>query len=70
MRENLHDVTASGKNVFEQWLASLRDDRAEARIAARIARLSAGNFGDCRSLRGGIWEIRIDHGPGIECTTP
>jgi putative addiction module killer protein len=31
---------------------------------ARIDRLAAGNFGDCRSLRGGLLELRIDWGPG------
>jgi len=31
---------------------------------ARIDRLSAGNFGDCKSLRGGLFELRIDWGPG------
>jgi len=31
---------------------------------ARIDRLAAGNFGDCKSLRGGLFELRIDCGPG------
>ena len=31
---------------------------------ARIDRLSLGNFGDCRALRGGLSELRIDWGPG------
>ncbi len=31
---------------------------------ARIDRLAAGNFGDCQSLRGGLFELRIDCGPG------
>jgi putative addiction module killer protein len=30
----------------------------------RIDRLQAGNFGDCKSLRGGLFELRIDWGPG------
>ncbi|MEA1951006.1 MAG: type II toxin-antitoxin system RelE/ParE family toxin [Planctomycetota bacterium] len=64
MIEIRHYVTATGKNVFEQWLDSLRDPKAEARIAARIARLAAGNFGDCKPARDSIWELRIDWGPG------
>lgn len=59
-----HYLTASGRNIFEEWLDSLRDAKAEARIAARIARLAAGNFGDCKPLRDGVWELRIDWGPG------
>jgi putative addiction module killer protein len=50
--------------VFESWLASLKDDQAEARIDARINRLSRGNFGDCKPVGGGVWELRIDYGPG------
>jgi len=59
-----HYLTASGKNVVEKWLDSLRDDQAEARIAARLARLAAGNFGDCKPVGDGVWELRIDWGPG------
>jgi putative addiction module killer protein len=64
MVEIRHYLAASGKNVFKEWLDSLRDVKAEARIAARIARLAAGNFGDCRPLKDGVWELRIDRGPG------
>jgi putative addiction module killer protein len=57
-------VTAAGRDVFGEWLAGLRDVRARARIVVRIDRLAAGNFGDCKSLRGGLFELRIDWGPG------
>lgn len=57
-------VTRSGTDVFGEWLARLKDDRAHARILVRLDRLSAGNFGDCRVLREGISELRIDYGPG------
>jgi putative addiction module killer protein len=64
MIEIRHYLTASGKNVFEEWLDSLKDPKADARIVVRIARLVVGNFGDCKPLRDGIWELRIDWGPG------
>jgi putative addiction module killer protein len=57
-------LTESGRDVFGEWLAGLRDLRTRAKIAARIDRLSAGNFGDCKALRGGLFELRIDWGPG------
>jgi len=57
-------LTASGKDVFGEWLAVLRDIRTRAKIVTRIDRLSAGNFGDCKVLRGGLSELRIDWGPG------
>lgn len=49
---------------FAAWLAALRDDRAKARIAARIQRLAFGNPGDVKPVGGGIVEMRIDYGPG------
>jgi putative addiction module killer protein len=57
-------VTAAGRDVVGVWLAGLKDVRTRAKIAARIDRLAAGNFGDCKSLRGGLYELRIDWGPG------
>ena len=57
-------VNRAGKDVFDDWLTQLADARAQARIAARINRLAAGNFGDRKSLRQGLFELRIDWGPG------
>jgi putative addiction module killer protein len=45
-------------------LTQLGDARAQAKIATRINRLAAGNFGDCKSLRQGLYELRVDWGPG------
>jgi putative addiction module killer protein len=45
-------------------LTQLADARAQAKIATRINRLAAGNFGDCKSLRQGLYELRVDWGPG------
>jgi len=59
-----HYVASSGKDVFDSWLTQLADSRAQAKIAARIDRLAAGNFGDCKPLRKGVYELRIDWGPG------
>ena len=50
--------------IFSLWLGSLRDQRAKARIAARIRRASFGNVGDVRSVGAGVSEMRIDYGPG------
>jgi putative addiction module killer protein len=62
--EILRYVTESGKDVFGEWLADLPDQRAAAKVAVRINRLAAGNFGDCKPVREGVWELRIDWGPG------
>ena len=50
--------------VYAQWFASLRDQRARARIDVRIRRLSLGNPGDVRPVGEGVSELRIDYGPG------
>jgi len=58
-------LTESGRDVFGEWLARPKDTRAMAKIVARIDRLTAGNFGDSKALRGGLFELRIDWGPGL-----
>ena len=55
---------ATGRAPFEDWLNALKDVQGRARIRARLARVQAGNFGDCKPLRDGVQELRIDHGPG------
>lgn len=50
--------------VFSDWLVSLRDRQARARIVIRLARLADGNFGDHKSVKDGVFELRIDYGPG------
>ena len=49
---------------YARWYSRLRDQRAKARVDARIRRLSLGNFGDAKSVGGGVQELRIDYGPG------
>ena len=56
--------TTEGRAQFEEWLNGLRDIRARADVRARLARVQAGNLGDCKPLRAGVRELRIDHGPG------
>jgi putative addiction module killer protein len=57
-------VTRTGKDPFGDWLAGLKDIRARAKIAVRIARVATGNFGDSKRLSQGLHELRIDIGPG------
>ncbi len=54
----------TGYAPFEAWLDALSDRMARARIRARLARVEAGNLGDCKPLREGLMELRLDHGPG------
>jgi putative addiction module killer protein len=49
---------------FDEWLYSLRDGKARARIRARLERVSLGNLRDYKSVRAGVCELRIDYGSG------
>ena len=49
---------------FRAWAAGLRDQKAMARIAQRIARMERGVLGDVKPVGGGVSEARIDYGPG------
>lgn len=49
---------------FEDWLAALRDTDARDRIMIRVRRLAMGNPGTYRSLQGGLFELKVDWGPG------
>jgi putative addiction module killer protein len=49
---------------FAEWLADLKDQRAKAIIARRIARMALGNFGDSKSVGDRVSELKIDYGPG------
>lgn len=62
-REVLHYV-AEGKDVFGEWLDGLMDVSGRVAILKRIDRVEEGNFGDHRWVGGGVWEIRVDYGPG------
>ena len=57
-------VTEDGRAPFSEWLGSLRDIKARAKIRARLDRVSLGNLGDCHSVGDGVQELRIDYGPG------
>lgn len=46
------------------WLESLKDEVGRAAIYARILRAETGNFGDHKSIGGGVFEMRISVGPG------
>ena len=51
-------------NTFSNWLARLKDSVAKLAIARRIVRLENGNFGDSKSVGGGVFELRVDVGKG------
>ena len=53
-----------GGEPFTDWLTSLRDKTAQARVRVRLRRVEADNFGDCKPVGEGVTELRIDVGAG------
>ena len=49
---------------FDDWLSSLKDKKAKAKIALRLGRAEQGKFGDCEPVGEGVLEMRIHYGPG------
>ena len=47
-----------GKEPVTEWLHSIRDKQAQAKLRIRIKRLEAGIFGDCESVGEGVLELR------------
>jgi putative addiction module killer protein len=64
MFEIRHYLAPDGKDLMDEWLRKLRDMQAKIAIIRRLNRLEQGNFGDCKPLREGVFELRIDVGPG------
>jgi putative addiction module killer protein len=57
-------VTKDDVCPFEEWLETL-DPQFQIRIDVRLDRLKLGNFGDCKSVGDGIFELRFTFGPGF-----
>jgi putative addiction module killer protein len=57
---------ANGKQPFNEWREKLKkkDLRALSKVDNSIDRAEAGNFGDHKFERDGVWEMRIHYGPG------
>ena len=55
-----------GKVPFDECIEKMnrRDPDVAFRILVRINRAIKRNFGDYKYLREGVWEMRVDSGPG------
>jgi putative addiction module killer protein len=57
-------VTDDNLSPFIIWFESLRDRAARNKIEIRLRRIELGNLGDYKALGDGIYELRVDTGPG------
>lgn len=53
----------SGRNPFGQWFDDL-DINAAARVTTALTRMEDGNFSNVKGVGGGVFEYKIDFGPG------
>ena len=59
----IREYTEAGRSPFAEWFDDL-DAVTAARVDRYLRRLEAGNFGAAKSLRDGVFELRLDFGPG------
>ncbi|ACQ67712.1 addiction module protein [Candidatus Williamhamiltonella defendens] len=59
-----HYLDKSERDHFSEWRDQISDTKAKIAIDRRIMRIELGNFGDHKPVREGVWELRIDVGPG------
>ena len=64
MCEIRHYLTRNQKDVYMEWRRKIRDTKAGISVDRRVNRIELGNFGDHKPCRDGVWELRIDVGPG------
>ena len=57
-------LTENSRKPFKEWLDQLRDIRGRAKVRVSLDGIRLGNLGDKRSLGEGVFELRIDFGPG------
>ncbi|MBA3972744.1 MAG: addiction module protein [Candidatus Solibacter sp.] len=56
-------LDASGRSAFGRWFEGL-SGAAAARVAVALTRLGQGNFSNVEGVGGGVFEFKIDFGPG------
>jgi putative addiction module killer protein len=63
MPQLLEFVNSAGASPFARWRDRL-DATARARVTLAVYRLEAGNFSAAKGAGAGIFELRLDFGPG------
>ena len=56
-------TTNSGVSPFAEWFKGINAPAA-AKVAAAIYRMENGNFSNVKSVKGRVYEYKIDFGPG------
>ena len=56
-------IAIDNKSYFGKWFERLNAPAA-AKVRVALARIEMGNFSNTKSVGTGVWEIKIDYGPG------
>lgn len=56
-------LDVSGRSPFARWFESL-NPTAAARVTVALMRLGLGNFSNVEGVGNGVYEFKIDFGPG------
>src|SRR6266496_3477450 len=56
-------IDANGVRRFAAWFETL-DSAAAAKVAIALTRIEQGNFSNAKGVGSGVYEYRIDFGPG------
>jgi len=59
----IREYVEDRRSAFGEWFDRL-DPVTASRVDRYIRRMEAGNFGAAKALRGGVYELRLDFGPG------
>ena len=62
--EVLEYLDWNGSSPYAEWFDSLNAPAA-AKVAVAITRLAQGNFSNVKGVGGGVYEYRVDFGPGL-----
>src|SRR5690242_11676471 len=63
-RQSIIYKTASGVEPYIDYVESLRDRRAAAKIKIQVTRAEMGNLGNHRTVGQGVIELKVNFGPG------
>ena len=56
-------LARDGRSLYAEWFNEL-EAGAAARVVSAVTRLSLGNFSNVKGVGSGVFEYRIDFGPG------
>ena len=59
----IREYVENGRSPYAEWFESLDNVTAD-RVDKYMRRLEQGNFGAAKALREGVFELRMDFGPG------